>query len=120
MNGSIYKITNDVNDKIYVGKTLLNIQKRFFQHKAESLRNKNEKRPLYRAMNKYGYEHFHIELIEECPVEILSDKEIYWINFYDSYKTVQNQEEIPTYNLLFFDKNKPLCRQYSYRMPVVR
>ena len=43
MNGSIYKITNDVNDKMYVGKTLLNIQKRFSQHKAESLRNKNEK-----------------------------------------------------------------------------
>lgn len=90
MNGFIYKITNDVNDKIYVGKTLLNIQKRFSQHKAESLRNKNEKRPLYRAMNKYGCEHFYIELIEECPIEILSDKEIYWINFYDSYKNGYN------------------------------
>lgn len=90
MNGFIYKITNDINGKVYIGKTLLDIQKRFSQHKSESFRSKNENRPLYRAMNKYGFEHFYIELIEECPIEKLSDKEVYWINFYNSYKNGYN------------------------------
>lgn len=50
MNGYIYKITNDINDKIYIGKTLLNIEKRFLQHKNDSRRIRLEVRPLYRAM----------------------------------------------------------------------
>lgn len=47
MNGYIYKITNDINDKVYIGKTLLNIEKRFLQHKNDSRRIRLEVRPLY-------------------------------------------------------------------------
>jgi predicted GIY-YIG superfamily endonuclease len=39
MNGFIYKIVNDINDKIYIGKTLTSIEKRFSEHKRESCRN---------------------------------------------------------------------------------
>lgn len=79
----IYKIINDINDKVYVGKTNLSIEKRFKQHCSDAFKDKNEKRPLYAAMQKYGIEHFYIELIEEtdCPEE----REIYWIGFYDGY-----------------------------------
>ena len=59
----IYKIINDINDKIYVGKTDFSIEKRFKEHCADAFRERNEKRPLYAAMRKYGIEHFHIELI---------------------------------------------------------
>lgn len=90
MNGYIYKIINDINDKIYVGKTLSPIEKRFEEHKKDSHRAQENIRPLYRAMNKYGCEKFHIELIEECPLEKLSEREIYWISFYDSYKSGYN------------------------------
>lgn len=41
-------------------------------------------------MNKYGVEHFHIELIEEVPIDQLSQKEIYWIDYYNSYKNGYN------------------------------
>ena len=79
----IYKIINDINDKVYIGKTENDIQTRFRQHCADSKRQSIEKRPLYRAMNKYGLEHFHIELIEETNNP--EEREIYWIEQYDSY-----------------------------------
>lgn len=86
MNGFIYKISNYINDKVYIGKTLLpSIEQRFEQHKKDSKREHLEKRPLYYAMNKYGVENFYIELIEEVPIENLAEKEKYWINFYKSY-----------------------------------
>ena len=46
----IYKITNDINDKIYIGKTLFDIEKRFKEHCKDSRNISNEKRPLYSAM----------------------------------------------------------------------
>ena len=44
-----------------------------------------KKRPLYSAMRKYGINHFHIEVIEECSSEEVSQRETYWIEYYDSY-----------------------------------
>lgn len=85
MNGYIYKITNKINDKIYVGKTLSSIEKRFEEHKKDSLRKRNEKRPLYDAMNKYGQDNFEVSLIEEVPIQQLAEREIYWINKLNSY-----------------------------------
>ena len=41
-------------------------------------------------MQKYGIEKFHIEKVEECPLEILSDREKYWIEFFSSYKNGYN------------------------------
>lgn len=90
MNGFIYKVINDINDKIYVGKTLSSLEKRFTEHKEDSHRHQEQIRPLYRAMNKYGCDKFHIELIEECPIESLSNREIFWINFYNSYENGYN------------------------------
>lgn len=81
----IYKIINDINDKVYVGKTMNSIEKRFSKHCADSTRREEENRPLYRAMNKYGVEHFSIHLIEECADEEASAREQYWIGFYKGY-----------------------------------
>ena len=63
--GYIYKISNTINDKVYIGKTAFSIEKRFKEHCQDAFKEHNEKRPLYSAMRKYGVEHFHIELIEE-------------------------------------------------------
>lgn len=81
----IYKITNDINNKIYVGKTNLDIKTRWRTHLADRTREHNLNRPLYRAMNKYGIEHFHIEEIEECSIEEAPIREQYWIEHYNSY-----------------------------------
>ena len=45
---------------------------------------------IKRAIHKYGRDKFHIQLIEECPVNILDEREKYWINFYNSYNTGYN------------------------------
>lgn len=83
----VYKIVNDINQKVYVGLTFISLQHRWKTHLAD----KNFKdRPLYRAMNKYGVEHFSIELIEECDDSIVNDREIYWIHFFNSYHNGYN------------------------------
>lgn len=81
----IYKITNDINEKVYIGKTDNSLEKRFFEHCRDSERVKGEKRPLYNAMRKYGTEHFSIHLIEECDASVSSLREQYWIGYYKSY-----------------------------------
>ena len=84
----IYQITNDVNQKIYIGKTENSIEKRFKEHCWDASRERNEKRSLYNAMRKYGIEHFHIELIEETDNP--EEREIYWIEKKQSFKNGYN------------------------------
>lgn len=85
----IYKITNDINQKSYIGMTYNTIEERWKQHKNSIYkRNLVEKRPLYRAMAKYGIEHFHIEQIEETDVP--EERERYWIEYYGTFKNGYN------------------------------
>ena len=86
----IYKITNKINQKVYVGKTEFSIQKRFKEHCEDAFRDRNEKRPLYAAMRKYGIENFNIELLEECNQQNSIYREIYWIKHYNSYYSGYN------------------------------
>lgn len=83
----IYQITNNINGKIYVGKTVKNnIQERWKEHLKDYKKYRCEKRPLYDAINKYGPENFSIKELEECSLEELNDKEIYWIEKLGSFK----------------------------------
>lgn len=84
----IYKIINDINQRIYIGKTEFSIEKRFKEHCSDAYRRSFEKRPLYAAMRKYGIEHFHIELIEETNHP--EEREKYWIEKYGSFKNGYN------------------------------
>lgn len=86
----IYKIVNDINGKVYIGKTLTSIEQRFKEHCKDSQKKHKEQRPLYSAMNKYGIEHFSIEEIEECDINILSEREKFWIESYGSFKNGYN------------------------------
>lgn len=84
----IYQITNDINGKIYIGKTERSIQCRWQEHCRDYLKRDYENRPLYRAMNKYGIEHFHIEFIEETNNP--KEREKYWIEQKRSFKNGYN------------------------------
>ena len=84
----IYKITNTINGKMYIGKTELTIEKRFQQHCNDSQRDKMSNRPLYKAMRKYGVEFFSIEEIEETDNP--EEREKYWIEFYGTFKNGYN------------------------------
>lgn len=84
----IYKITNKTNEHCYVGQSR-NIFKRWNDHSeiAFNPNNKGYEYPLYRAMRKYGKENFTFEILEECSIEQLNEKELFWI-----------KELAPTYN----------------------
>ena len=79
----IYKIINDINDKVYVGKTDFSLTKRFKEHCQDAFKSRSQNRPLYLAMQKYGIEHFKIELIEETDNP--EEREIYWIEHLEGY-----------------------------------
>lgn len=85
--GLIYCISNDINDKKYIGLTTQTLSERWKQHKICANNIKlNEKRPLYWAMHKYGIEHFQINVIEDnISQNILEEREKYWIKYYNSY-----------------------------------
>ena len=80
----IYKITNNINGKIYIGMTYRTIQERWKEHQNDCSRKQTENRPLYRAMNKYGIENFSIEIIEKTDYP--EERERYWIERLGSFK----------------------------------
>lgn len=80
----IYKITNKINGKIYIGQSV-NITKRWNTHKRRAfIPSKEYDKYLYRAFRKYGLENFSFEVEEECLKEELSEKENYYILLYHS------------------------------------
>lgn len=91
MSCGIYKITNQINGKVYIGKAG-NIERRWYEHRSDA-KNPNKTYHLYQAMRKYGLDNFIFEIIEECPPDndILSEREKYWINYYDSYNNGYNE-----------------------------
>ena len=106
----IYQIQNDINNKIYIGKTEFSIEKRFKEHCKDAFKKDTEKRPLYAAMRKYGIEHFSISLIEETDKP--EERERYWIETYGSFKNGYNAtiggdgKKYLDYNLIIDTYNK--------------
>lgn len=83
----IYKITNNINNKIYIGMTVKTIEERWIEHLRDSKRENIQNRPLYKAINKYGSENFKVEELEEVLDENqLFEKEKYWIEYFEAYK----------------------------------
>lgn len=86
----IYKITNKLNGKAYIGKTLNNVEARWQEHIRESNKERSFERPLYRAIRKYGVKNFIVEILEEVSEEVVNEKEVFWINYYDTYQKGYN------------------------------
>ena len=81
----IYKITNQINNKIYIGETTRNLNVRWNEHKYESYtQGHGYNYHLHRAIRKYGIENFIIEMIDNCPDEDRFKLESYYIKLYDS------------------------------------
>ena len=80
----VYKITNTINGKVYIGLTTLTLEYRWKRHLTEG-RNPKNKKHLYLAMRKYGEEAFKPEIIAETDnFETLGKMERYYIRSYDS------------------------------------
>lgn len=77
----IYKITNLINKKSYIGQSV-NIQQRWKAHRCKY---QTEDSALYRAIRKYGLNNFTFEVLEECQKEQLDEREIFWIKYYGTH-----------------------------------
>lgn len=99
----IYKITNKVNGKIYIGQSI-HIEKRWQEHCQPS----NNKSLIAKAIKKYGKENFLFEVIEQCTKEELLEKEEYYIKMYNSVvPNGYNQEMFSKgKSIIFFDYDK--------------
>lgn len=80
----VYKATNQVNGKIYIGITTKTLERRKAIHKRDSKRMDTY---FYRAIRKYGFEKFSWEIIDETAENIdqLHEKEKYYIKKYDTF-----------------------------------
>lgn len=81
----IYKITNKLNNKIYIGQSI-DITRRWWEHKHDNRSNSL----IHLAITKYGEENFTFEVIEECSQDQLNEREQYWIEFYNSFEDGYN------------------------------
>lgn len=90
MRGFIYKITNNVNGKVYIGQTIQTIKERFYQHCATKCSDSVLNMAIHRAIKKYGKSNFTIEVIEEVDKDSLNDREKFWIEYYNSYNNGYN------------------------------
>ena len=80
----IYKVTNKINGKVYIGQSV-DIGRRWRQHMAAE-----DDIYFHKAIQKYGVENFEWEVIEQCKKKDLDEREIYWIEYYDSYNKGYN------------------------------
>ena len=80
----IYKITNIVNEKVYIGQTIRPVEQRFQRHINDSINNIIDTH-FSRAIRKYGKDNFKIEIIDNAKSQDeLNLKEQYWIRHYNS------------------------------------
>lgn len=80
----IYKLTNKINNKLYIGCSKYSAEKRFNRHVVEATRN-TTKSILHKAIRKYGRESFSIETLETLLTEQdMFEREKYYILFYNS------------------------------------
>jgi group I intron endonuclease len=79
----IYKISNIVNNKVYVGQSK-NIYKRWQEHYYELKNNRNKNQHLQYSFNKYGEENFIFDIIEVCDIDSLDYLERHYIKLYNS------------------------------------
>ena len=89
----IYKITNKVNGKVYIGQSIRPIEQRFQRHINDAVNNILDTH-FARAIRKYGKENFYVELVETCNNQTeLNLREQYWIRKYDSINNGYNETD---------------------------
>lgn len=85
----IYKITNKLNNHSYIGLST-KVEERWKYHQSPYNQQRESYKSLYKAFEKYGIENFTFEILEECPIQELGEKEKYYIAKYDTYKNGYN------------------------------
>lgn len=92
--GFIYKISNIIDDRVYVGSTI-NLNKRWNEHKRDLIRNKHFNNRLQNFVNKYGINSLKFEVIEEISNDILLIREQYYIDKTKNKFNIANNSSAP-------------------------
>lgn len=87
---TIYKITNTITNKVYVGQTSKTLKERLKQHIHDSRRKKYQNRALYKDFQKYGIEAFTISALETCDDADALEREEFWIAQLDAFNNGYN------------------------------
>jgi group I intron endonuclease len=92
MNFIVYKHTNKINNKAYIGYTSHSLEHRWIGH----IKTRNRKCAFARALKKYGtdcdvWTHEILETLTDSSVELAKQKEVYWIAYYDTYRSGYNE-----------------------------
>ena len=85
--GYIYIVINDINHKVYIGQTSTSLKQRWREHTHTDINNGTH---FHNALLKYGVDKFHLYLLEECTIDKLNVREIYYISIFNSYKDGYN------------------------------
>lgn len=80
--GYIYCFKNLLNNKVYIGKTINDPQRRYYQHTAGQI---NDGTVFHNAMKKYGKENFLFYVIGKFPISQLNEKETFYIKKFNSH-----------------------------------
>lgn len=105
----IYKITNKVNGKIYIGQSK-DIYFRWHRHHLAAFNNSYPQYNclLYKAIRKYGIENFNFEVIEECEEYLLNEREQFYIEKYNSFDVNFGYNMITA---IQYSENSPLSEE---------
>ena len=121
MKKYIYKITNLINGKIYIGQTN-NPKRREREHFSlnPSILEGNKNKVLYNAMLKYGVQNFTFEIIED-KCENYNEKEKFWIQYLNTlipfgYNMTEGGEEPP----VFHGEKHPMAIHFSEDIKTIR
>lgn len=87
----IYAIHNKINGKYYIGQAT-DINERWIQHRSRLKCKTHENKHLQSAYNKYSKDAFEYFVVEECPVEKLDEREVYYVALYNAYTDGYNQD----------------------------
>jgi hypothetical protein len=79
----IYKITNKINNKSYIGQSK-DIYRRWREH-IKNFKDVQNNQVIYLAIRKYGLENFDFSIVEECALESLDEREIFYIEKFNTY-----------------------------------
>ena len=114
----IYKVTNKVNGKIYIGQTVRTLEQRKWQHLDAAKH--GCKTHFYNAIRKYGEDNFVFEVIDEASsMQELNALERYYIAKFNCIKEGYNMVDGGNNNVMFLDKVKQKHLE-SMRSPETR
>ena len=114
MKCGIYKILNNSNGKFYIGSSKI-IETRWKRHQIRLNRNYHSNKHLQYAWNKYGNAAFELSIVEECDVDVLLEREQYYLD------VTKCTDRLIGYNIAIKAGKGPDCtglRQYNHMKAV--